>query len=76
MLLKDQVYRLVSSCQHSFSHGKAFVRYATDRGVWLYWALTVELDMGGGRGGRGGGGGGHVDIIYLDVCKAFDKASR
>lgn len=76
MLLKDQVYRLVSSCQHSFSHGKAFVRYATDRGVWLYWALTVELDMGGGRGGRRGGGGGQVDIIYLDVCKAFDKASR
>ena len=33
MLLKDQVYRLVSSCQHSFSHGKVFVRYATDRGV-------------------------------------------
>lgn len=31
--------------------------------------------MGGGRGGRGGGGG-QVDIIYLDVCKAFDKASR
>ena len=54
MLLKDQVSRLVSSCQHSFSHGKAFVRYGTDRGDWLYWSLTVELDMGGGRGGRGG----------------------
>ena len=69
MLLKDQVYRLVSSCQHSFRHGKAFVRYGTDRGDWLNWSLTVELDMGGGRGGQ-------VDIIYLDVCKAFDKASR
>lgn len=75
MLLKDQVYRLVSSCQHSFSHGKAFVRYATwSRCLTL---LGIDCRTGHGRGTRGaGGGGGQVDIIYLDVCKAFDKASR
>ena len=46
----------------TYLHSKALVRYATGRGVLPYWFPTAQ--------------GGQVDIIYLDMSKAFDKVLK
>ena len=68
--IKDQVYSLVRSCQHGFMTFMAKRSCVTQ----LFEVLDLigsQLDKEGG-----GGGGGGVEIIYLDMSKAFDKVSH
>ena len=55
----------MSAAAVTWLHGKAFMCYTIDRGVrltLLHWFLVVQE--------------GQVDIIYLDMSKAFDKVSH
>ena len=53
----------MSAAAVTWLHGKAFMCYTIGRGVRLtYWFLVVQE--------------GQVDIIYLDMSKAFDKVSH
>ena len=38
--------------------------------------LVEVFDLIGSQLDKGGGGGGQVEIIYLDMSKAFDKVSH
>ena len=53
----------MSAAAVTWLHGKAFMCYTIGRGVRLtYWFLVVQE--------------GQVDIIYLDMSKAFDKVLK
>ena len=66
--IKDQVYSLVGSCQHGFMTFMAKRSCVTQ--------LVEVFDLIGSQLHKGGGGGGQVEIIYLDMSKAFDKVSH
>ena len=57
----DQVYVLVSSCQHGFMAKSSCVTQL----VKVFDPIGSQLDKGG-----------QVDIIFLDMSKAFDKVSH
>ena len=64
--IKDQVYSLVGSCQHGFMAKRSCVMQLVE----VFDLIGSQLD----KGERGGGG--QVEIIYLDMSKAFDKVGH
>ena len=65
--IKDQVYSLVGSCQHGFMTFMA-KRSCVTQLVEAFDLIGSQLDKGAKRGG--------VEIMYLDMSKAFDKVSH
>jgi len=61
--IKDQVYSLVGSCQHGFMAKRSCVMQLVE----VFDLIGSQLDKGEG---------GQVEIIYLDMSKAFDKVSH
>ena len=59
--IKDRVYSLIDSSQHGFITGRSCVTQLVE--VLDY--IGSQLDNGG-----------QVDVIYLDMSKAFDKVSH
>ena len=59
--IKDHVLSLIAKCQHGFIAGRSCVTQ-----------LVGVLDQSGAYINNGG----QVDIIYLDMSKAFDKVSH
>ena len=58
--IKDRVYSLIDSSQHGFITGRSCVTQ-----------LVEVLDYNGSQLDKGG----QVDVVYLDMSKAFDKVS-
>ena len=58
--VKDQVYSLVGSCQHGFMAKRSCITH-----------LVEVFDLIGSQLHKGG----QVDIIYLEMSKAFDKVT-
>ena len=59
--VKDQVYSLVGSCQHGFMAKPSCIAQLVE----VFDLIGSQLDKGG-----------QVNIIYLDMSKAFDKVSH
>ena len=62
--IMDQVYILVGSCQHGFMAKRSCVTQLVE----VFDLIGSQLDKEGG--------GGQVDIIFLDMPKAFDEVSH
>ena len=59
--IMEQVYILVGSCQHDFIAKRSCVTQLVE----VFDLIGSQLDKGG-----------QVDIIFLDMSKAFDKVSH
>ena len=59
--IKDQVYSLVGNCQHGFMAKPSCIAQLVE----VFDLIGSQLDKAG-----------QVDIIYLDMSKAFDKVSH
>ena len=59
--IMDQVYILVGSCQHGFMAKRSCVTQLVE----VFDLIGFQLDKGG-----------QVDIIFLEMSKAFDKVSH